>query len=98
MISLKLRSTKQTPVAMGVREFTRNLTSVKKRLAKQLVLVMKNNQPNFVALDPRTYEEINEILEDMYYSRLFNEVALTRKGNFISWEMAKKRLKSIVCS
>lgn len=81
------------PATVGMREFTRNIATLKRRVKKNPLLVLSNNRPDFVAVDPAMYRTMVAALDDMRYARLFEETVQHRKGNAkISWTEAKKRL------
>ena len=81
------------PQTVGVREFTRNITRVKTRLAHNPLLVLNNNQPDFVALSPTRYKSMMAALEERRYAKFFEETVAQRKKNKkISWAEAKKKL------
>ena len=81
------------PITVGMREFTRNIATLKRRVKKSPLLVLSNNRPDFVAVDPAMYRTMVVALDDMRYARLFEETVQCRKGNKkISWTEAKKRL------
>ncbi len=81
------------PMTVGMREFTRNIATLKRRVKKSPLLVLSNNRPDFVAVHPAMYRTMIEALDDVRYARLFEETVQRRKGNKkISWTEAKKRL------
>lgn len=81
------------PTTVGIREFTRNIATLKRQVKKNPLLVLSNNHPDFVAVDPAMYRVMAAALEDMRYARLFEETVQRRKENAkISWAEAKKRL------
>lgn len=86
-------STAPFPVTVGMREFTRNIATLKRRVKKNPLLVLSNNHPDFVAVHPAMYRTMLAALDDVRYARLFEETVQQRKGNKkISWTEAKKRL------
>ena len=65
-----MRTVTQTiPETIGVREFTRNMPNLRRRLTRGPLLVLSSNRPNFVALSPETYQTIVETLEEFRISR-----------------------------
>ncbi|MDO8581664.1 MAG: hypothetical protein Q7S16_02200 [bacterium] len=81
------------PVTVGMREFTRNIATLKRQVKKNPLLVLSNNRPDFVAVDPAMYRTMVAALDDVRYANLFEATVQRRKGNKkISWAEAKKRL------
>lgn len=81
------------PTTVGMREFTRNIATLKRQVKKNPLLVLSNNRPDFVAVHPVLYRTMVEALEEVRYARLFGETVRRRKDNAkISWSEAKKRL------
>lgn len=85
-----MRNKKVFGQTMSVTELSQNASGAIKRVEveKKPLVIMKNNKPVAVLMDIDTYEELDAIAEDLYWTRVAEERIANDNGKRYTLEEA----------